>query len=63
MRYRAYIPADTAVCDSLHMYDAVFGPNYAEGTGLISDYDSYLSESLFIPYEAIPQLPLANPFL
>lgn len=63
LRYRAYIPADTAACDSLHMYDAVFGPNYTEGTGLISSYNSYLSESLFYPYEAIPQLPLANPFL
>jgi hypothetical protein len=62
LRYRSYMPADTTACDSLHMYDAVFGPNYTEGTGLISAYNSYLDESLFYPYTAIPQLPLANPF-
>jgi hypothetical protein len=44
------------------MYDAVFGPNYTEGTSLITAFDSYLNEDLFYPYSAIPQLPLANPF-
>ncbi len=62
LSYRSYIPADTTVCDSLHMYDAVFGPDYVEGTGLLSTYNSYLDESLFYPYSAIPQLPLGNPF-
>ena len=43
MKYRQYMPADSAVMDSACMYDQVFGPNYSEGTGLISDYDAYLS--------------------
>ncbi len=62
MRYRSFVPADTAACDSLHMYDAVFGPNYTEGSGLVSSYDTYLNEDLFYPYTAIPQIHLANPF-
>ena len=62
LRYRTFAPADTTVCDSLHMYDAVFGPNYTEGTSLVTAFDNYLDEDLFYPYSAIPQLPLANPF-
>jgi hypothetical protein len=62
LKYRTYVPAEATVCDSLHMYEAVFGPNYAEGTSLITAFDSYLDEDLLYPYSAIPQLPLANPF-
>jgi hypothetical protein len=62
LRFRQWVPADTAVCDSLHLYDAVFGPDYSEGSSLITAFDSYLNEDLLYPYSAIPQLPLANPF-
>jgi hypothetical protein len=62
LKYRTWVPADTTVCDSLHMYDVVFGPDYSEGSSLITAFDSYLNEDLFYPYSAIPQLPLANPF-
>jgi hypothetical protein len=34
LKYRMFEPADTTVCDSMWMFDQVFGPNYSEGTGV-----------------------------
>jgi len=62
LKYRLFTPADTTVCDSLHMYDQVFGPDYSEGTGLISAYEDYLSEDLIFLYDVIPTEVLDNPW-
>jgi hypothetical protein len=62
MKYRQYMPADSAVMDSACMYDQVFGPNYSEGTGLISDYESYLADELIYTYEAIPTGQITSPW-
>ncbi len=63
LRYRLFSPADTTVYDSYSSRDQVFGPNYTEGTGLISDYASYLNESLIFPYSSVPQEMIPNPWL
>lgn len=62
LKYRLFAPADTTVCDSLHMYDQVFGPDYSEGTGLISAYEEYLSDDLIFMYDVIPMEMLVNPW-
>jgi hypothetical protein len=62
LSYRMFIPADTTVCDSSYMFDQVFGPNYSEGTGLITDYEVYLDESLYFGYDVVPQAMLTNPW-
>jgi hypothetical protein len=62
LSYRMFIPADTTVCDSSYMFDQVFGPNYSEGTGLISAYDEYLNPDLLFGYDVVPQEMLTNPW-
>lgn len=62
LKYRLFVPADTTVCDSLHMYDQVFGPDYSEGTGLISAYEDYLDDGLIFMYDVVPTEVLDNPW-
>lgn len=62
LKYRSYHPVDTTVCDSTQMLEQVFGPNYSEGVGLITDYDDYLDDDLILPYSAIPQAMIPNPW-
>lgn len=62
LKYRTFSPADTSVCDSVWMKDQVFGPNYSEGTGLITDYATYLDDGLMFPYETVPQAMIPNPW-
>jgi hypothetical protein len=62
MKYRQFKPADTTVMDSYSTYDQVFGPNYTEGTGLISDYEAYLADELIYTYEAIPTGQVTSPW-
>ena len=63
LKYRQWIPADTADYDTLHASEQVFGPNYSEGTGLISAYDTYLDDALIITYLETPRAPLPSPFV
>lgn len=62
LKYRVFIPADTNVVDSICMYDQVFGPNYSEGTGLVSSYSEYLDDGLILTYDIVPQAMLTNPW-
>ena len=62
MKYRVFNPVDAIVCDSGWMKDQVFGPNYSEGTGLVTDYDEYLSDNLLYPRSAIPAAMIENPW-
>jgi hypothetical protein len=62
LKYRQFTPADTTMCDSMWMFDQVFGPNYSEGTGLVSDYDEYLSDELIFSNEALPTEMLPSPW-
>jgi hypothetical protein len=62
IKYRAFSPADTNVCDSMWMKDQVFGPNYSEGTGLVTDYASYLDEALFFTNDNVPSIMIPDPW-
>jgi hypothetical protein len=62
LKYRFFIPADTNVCDSMWMRDQVFGPNYSEGTGLVTDYASYLDEALFFTNDNVTQVMIPDPW-
>ena len=62
LKYRMFAPADTTVADTSNALDQVFGPNYTEGTGLISGYSQYLSDGLIFGYAAFPQAMLADPW-
>lgn len=62
LKYRMFIPADTNVVDSMCMYDQVFGPNYSEGAGPISNYAEYLDDDLILTYDVVPQAMLTNPW-
>ncbi len=63
LKYRQWIPADSSAHDTLHMSEQLFGPNYTEGTGLISSYDEYLNDSLIITYSETPREQLPSPFV
>ncbi len=62
LMYRQYVPADSAVMDSTFMYDAVFGPDYSDSEGLITDYADYLDEELIFGYDVMPQAMLTTPW-
>jgi hypothetical protein len=62
MSYRQFVPADTNVMDSVNMYDQVFGPDYTEGAGLITDYAEYVDEGLLFLYDVVPQALVTNPW-
>lgn len=62
LKYRQFMPADTSVIDSVCMYDQLFGPNYSEGSGLISDYADYLDDGLIYTYDAIPMEQIVSPW-
>ena len=62
MKYRQFMPADTVDMDSVSRYDQVFGPNYSEGTGMISAYDEYLADALIYTYDMIPMEQIVNPW-
>ncbi len=62
MKYRPYHPVDATVCDSSWMKDQVFGPNYSEGSGLLTDYDEYLNDDLLFPRSYVPAAMIDNPW-
>jgi hypothetical protein len=62
LSYRMFMPADTTVCDSNSIREQVFGPDYTEGTGLVTDYATYVDEDLLFLYDAVPQAMVPNPW-
>ncbi|MBK7142687.1 MAG: hypothetical protein IPH75_11475 [bacterium] len=62
MKYRPYQPVDATVCDSTWMKDQVFGPNYSEGSGLLTDYDEFLNDDLLFPRSYVPSEMIDNPW-
>lgn len=62
MTYRQFMPADTTVADPEWAFEQVFGPNYTEGTGLISSYSTYTDTTLYYNYDDVPQGDITNPF-
>ncbi len=62
LRYREYNPADSADYTAESELQQVFGPNYGEGTGLISTYADYLNESLIFTYSSMPDTLLPSPW-
>lgn len=62
LKYRQFMPADAEEMDEFSAYDQVFGPNYAEGTSLISEFDEYVNEDLIYTHEAIPIETFPSPW-
>ncbi len=62
LKYRQFTPADDTEYDSEWAFDEVFGPDYSNGTGLITDYAAFVNESLIIGYDLLPQDEVASPW-
>ncbi|MEZ5360616.1 MAG: hypothetical protein R3F48_17520 [Candidatus Zixiibacteriota bacterium] len=62
LKYRQYTPADAASIDSEWSFDEVFGPNYTNGTGLITDYSDFVNEELIIGYASVPTTAITSPW-
>jgi len=62
LKYRQYTPADAAEYDAEWAFDEVFGPNYTNGTGLITDYATFVNEALIIGYDLVPHAVVPNPW-
>lgn|GEM_PF-1351072 len=62
LKFRQFRPADSETADQYWSFDQVFGPNYSEGTGLISSYAAYVNESLIIDYDDITLEMIPNPW-
>jgi hypothetical protein len=60
LRYHEYFPADSADCTTC--LEQVFGPNYTEGTGLLSSYSQYLDESLLFLNDDMPVSEPTSPW-
>jgi len=63
MAYRQFTPADDETPDSEWAYEQVFGPNYTEGSGLLTDYAAYTDTTNFYNYDVVPQAVIPNPFV
>ncbi len=62
LKFRQYYPVTAQNPDSNWSFDEVFGPNYSNGSGLISSYSTYVNEELIIGYSMLPQAVVANPW-
>ncbi len=62
MTYRQFVPADTTVPDPNWAFEEVFGPDYTNGTGLITDYSSYTDTTYYYNYEDLPHDDVTNPY-
>lgn len=60
LKYREFVPADSSECQTC--LEQVFGPNYTEGTGLISAYSQYLEESLLFLKDDMPATEPTSPW-
>ena len=62
LTYRLFTPADTTVPDAGSTLEQVFGPNYTEGTGLISEYSDYVGVGQVYGANTFSDDHFANPF-
>jgi len=62
LKYRQYSPADATEFDAEWAFDEVFGPDYTNGTGLITDYATFVNEALIIGYDQVPQAVVPSPW-
>jgi len=62
LKYRQYTPADDASIDAEWSFDEVFGPDYTNGTGLITDYAEWVNEELILGYSTVLQDVLPSPW-
>jgi len=62
LKYREYKPADSTDFFADLSQEQVFGPNYAEGTGLISAFSAFVDPALFIVYDDMPSMLMSSPF-
>lgn len=62
LKYRQFMPADAEEMDEFSAYDQVFGPNYAEGTSLISEFEEFVNEDLIYTIDAIPVEDFPSPW-
>ncbi|MBN2225791.1 MAG: hypothetical protein JW763_00350 [candidate division Zixibacteria bacterium] len=63
LTYREYKPADSTDFYADMSQEQVFGPNYTEGTSLISEFSTFVNADLFIVYGEMPSALLTSPFL
>jgi len=62
LSYREYKPADSTDYRADGSLQQVFGPNFTQGSGLLSSYADYLDESLFFTYDDMPSAFLTSPW-
>ncbi len=65
LSYREYKPADSSDYFAGLSQEEVFaldGLEYVEGTGLITAFEDYVDEALFITYDDMPQALFSSPF-
>jgi hypothetical protein len=60
--YRVYNPPDTIAADTATTLSQVFGPEYTEGTSLISAYSDYVAESTVIRNDELPSGMITDPW-
>ena len=63
LKYREYKPADSTDFYADLSQEQVFGPNYTEGSSLISEFSTFVSADLFIVYDEMPSALMSSPFL
>jgi len=63
MTYRQFTPADDDTPDPEWAFEEVFGPDYTNGTGLITDYSTYTDTTNYYNYDDVPNGDITNPFV
>ncbi len=62
LEYREYKPADSAEYVDELSSEQVFGPDFSEGTGLITAYHEFVAEDLWLDYDDQALAPLTSPW-
>ena len=62
LKYRMFKPIDATEPDQDMMYEQVFGPNYTEGTSLITAFSDYVSDALLYSADDMPSDHLTDPW-
>ncbi len=62
LKYREYLPNDFSQVNESGSSEQVFGPNYSEGTSLISEFDDYLDDDLLFDFSVLPTDVFTDPW-